>query len=280
MIHVVFNEPDLELMKKVVEQEESLAGELKLIRDDFAVGPIAALDTEEGWNERLEWWRGLLAGSPYGPQLAGSFDDRQTVKEITDALDANPDEQVWIWMAQNQHDVTGYFWLIPQLRDYQGRIMVLYMNNLPFFNEKGQLFYPLWLSEIPVSEFRKAKKLDRVIMLSEFELDGDEWKRLSAENAMVRQLEGGKKIGGHPISFYDNEIMKNITGDWQKSWRVLSNTLNRMKVKTGDVFVMGRIKDLIAAGQIEVTGDPEKGWKDFDVKLPSRQPQEAVTEQA
>ncbi|RYY52205.1 MAG: DUF1835 domain-containing protein, partial [Chitinophagaceae bacterium] len=277
MIHVVFNEADQQLMARVLEQEDSLAGDIKLIRDDFAVGPVADLDTEEGWNGRVEWWRNLLAGSPYGQQLAGSFDDRLTVQEITGALDGHPDEQVWIWMAQNQHDVTGYYWLIAQLKDYQGRVMVLYMNNLPFFNEKSQLFYPTWLSEIPVSEFRKAKKLDRMVTLSEFELDGDEWKRLSAENAMVRQLEGGKKLAGHDISFYDNELLKNITGDWQKSWRVLSNTLNRMKVKTGDVFIMGRMKELISSGSIEVSGDPEKGWKDFDVKLPSKVPQEAGT---
>lgn len=280
MIHVVFNEADQQLMARVLEQEDSLAGDIKLIRDDFAVGPVADLDTEEGWNGRVEWWRNLLAGSPYGQQLAGSFDDRLTVQEITGALDGHPDEQVWIWMAQNQHDVTGYYWLIAQLKDYQGRVMVLYMNNLPFFNEKSQLFYPTWLSEIPVSEFRKAKKLDRMVTLSEFELDGDEWKRLSAENAMVRQLEGGKKLAGHDISFYDNELLKNITGDWQKSWRVLSNTLNRMKVKTGDVFIMGRMKELISSGSIEVSGDPEKGWKDFDVKLPSKVPQEAGTQQA
>ncbi|RYY55093.1 MAG: DUF1835 domain-containing protein [Chitinophagaceae bacterium] len=274
MIHIVFNEPEVALMHKVIELDETLAGDVKLIRDDFAVGPITNLDTEDGWKERIGWWRGLLAGSPYGAQHAGSFDDRETVKEITAALDANPDEQVWIWMAQNQHDVSGYYWLIPALKAYQGRIMILYMNNLPFINEKGQLFYPTWLHEIQPAEFLKAKKLCRPVTLSEFEIDPDEWKRLSAENAMVRQLEGGKKLAGHDESFYDQEILKNLTGEWQKSWRVLSNTLNRMKVKTGDVFIMWRMKELVAAGRIEVTGETDKGWKDFDVKLPVKQKQD------
>jgi hypothetical protein len=265
MIHIVFNESEIELMKQVIELDETLAGEVVQIKDDFAVGPIAGLDTEEGWQSRVDWWKGLLEGSPY-TNVVGSFDDRETVKQLKEKLDANEEEQVWIWMGQNQHDVTGYFWLMPQLKDYQGRIMILYLNNLPFINEKGQIFYPSWLEEIQAKEFIKAKKLARPITLSEFEIDPDEWRKMAEENAMVRILEGGKKIAGREESFYDSEILKNITGEWQKASRVLSNTLNRMKIKTGDVFIMWRMKHLINAGKIEVTGDV-KGWKDFDVKL-------------
>ena len=267
MIHIVFNESEVELMKQVMEMDESLAGKVVQIKDDFAVGPIAVLDTEEGWQARLDWWRGLLQGSPYGDSLVGSFDDRETVKTLVAEMEENGEEEIWIWMAQNQHDVTGYYWLMPQLSKFQGRVMVLYLNNLPFINEKGQIFYPSWLNEIQPKEFIKAKKLARPITLSEFEIDPDEWRKITGENAVVRILEGGKKIIGKEDSFYDNEILKNITGEWQKATRVLSNTLHRMKIKTGDVFVMWRMKELISRGKIEITGDLNKGWKDFDVKL-------------
>jgi|SRR6218665_103787 len=267
MVHIVFNEVEVELMKKVMELDETLNGEVELIRDDFAVGPLAELDTEEGWNARIEWWKTLAQGSPYGSELAGSFDDRQTVQKLKEKLTENPQEELWIWMGQNQHDVTGYYWLMPQLREFQGRVMVLYMNNLPFINEKGQIFYPSWLNEIQAKEFTKAKKLARPITLSEFEVDPDEWKKLVEENAVVRMLEGGKKIAGKDGDFYDAEITKNITNEWQKASRVLTNTLNRMKIKTGDLFLMWRMKTLITEGKIEVTGDTTKTWKDFDVKL-------------
>lgn len=277
MIHIVFNESEVTLMQKVIELDETLSGEVIQVRDDFAVGPLAGLDTEEGWTARVEWWKGQLQGSPYKDDLAGSFDDRETVKAIKEKLDQDAEEQVWIWMGQNQHDVCGYYWLMPQLKDYQGRIMVLYMNNLPFINEKGQLFYPSWLHEIQPREFLKAKKLSRPITASEFEVDPDEWKKLADENAAVRILEGGKKIAGKDESFYDNEIVKNVTAEWQKATRVLSNTLNRMKIKTGDLFLMQRMKQLIAGGKIEVTGDMEKGWKEFDVRLAGAKQAETVS---
>jgi hypothetical protein len=276
MMHVVFNESEVELMQKVMELDEELAGEVIQIKDDFAVGPLAAIDTEEGWQARVQWCRSMLKGSPYKEELAGSFDDRETVKQIKAKLEENPEEQLWIWMGQNQHDVCGYYWLMPQLKEFQGRLMVLYMNNLPFINEKGQIFYPSWLHEIQPKEFVKAKKLARPITLSEFEVDPDEWKKLVDENAMVRILEGGKKIAAKSETFYDSELLKNIMPEWQKATRVLTNTLHRMKIKTGDVFIMWRMKELIANGKVEVMGEVSKGWKDFDVRLAGKQ--EAVAE--
>jgi len=267
MIHIVFNESEMDLMKQVIEMDETLAGDIIQIKDDFAVGPLAGIETEEGWQARLQWWRLVSEGSPYSSDLVGSFDDRETVKQIKAKLEENPEEQLRIWMGQNQQDVTGYYWLMPQFREYQGRVMILYLNNLPFINEKGQIFYPSWLHEIQPKEFIKAKKLSRPITLSEFEIDPDEWRKIAEENAVVRILEGGKKIAGKEDSFYDSEILKNVTGEWQKATRVLSNTLHRMKIKTGDIFVMWRMKDLVSRGKIEVTGDINKGWKDFDVKL-------------
>ncbi len=279
MIHIVFNESEVDLMKQVIKMDETLTGDIIQIKDDFAVGPLQDIDTQEGWQARLDWWRDLLQGSPYPENLAGGFDDRETVKELKAKLDADADKELWIWMAQNQHDVTGYFWLMPQFSQYQGRVMVLYLNNLPFINEKGHIFYPSWLNDIQPKEFLKAKKLARPITLSEFEIDPDEWRKIADENATVRILEGGKKIAGKEESFYDNEILKNITGEWQKATRVLSNTLHRMKIKTGDVFVMWRMKDLISRGKIEVTGEVNKGWKDFDVKLAGGKKDEVVSEE-
>jgi len=267
MIHIVFNESETELLKEVISLDETLNGEVILVRDDYAVGPLQDIDTEEGWLARLNWWKNLLAYSHYDEKSIHPFDDRETMKIIRAKLEENPEELLWIWMGQNQHDVCGYFWMVPQLKEFQGRVMVLYMNNLPFINDKGHIFYPSWLSEIPAKEFLKAKKLARPITLSEFEVDPDEWKRLTDENAVVRILEGGKKIVAKEETFYDSEILKNLTGDWQKAWRVVGNTLHRMKIKTGDVFIEWRIRELISSGKIEVTGNPEKGWKDFDLKL-------------
>jgi len=277
MIHIVFQHADVNLLKEAMKLDESLNGEVFEIKDEWGVGPLKDIDTEEGWQSRINWWMQLLSGSPY-EKVVGTFDDRETVKAIKEKLDADESLEAWVWMGQNQHDVTGYYWLMPQLRSYQGRLMILYLNNLPFINEKGQLFYPWSVHDILPKEVVKAKKLARPITLSEFEVDPDEWKKIADENATVRILEGGKKIVGKEDSFYDSEVVKNITNEWQKATRVLSNTLHRMKIKTGDVFLMWRMKNLINEGKIETMGDVNAGWKEFDVRKAGSQSENANVE--
>jgi hypothetical protein len=270
MLHIVFNEADIEVLKKAQELDETLAGEVIIIRDDYAVGPIENLFETEGYQQRRDWWRAVIEISPYdADQLTNMVDDRMTVHNLKKTLEDNTKEEVWIWMGQNQHDVCGYYWLISQFSEYQGRIFVLYLNNLPFINEKGQIFYPSWLHEIQPKEFLKAKKLCRKVTLSEFEVDPDEWKKLSVENHLIRILEGGKKIAGKEVSFYDKDILTGLTNDWQKGNKAMFNILGKMKVKTGDIFLLWRMIEMAREEKIEINGNTDKGWKDFEVRLKS-----------
>jgi hypothetical protein len=206
MLHIVFQEADINVLQKAIELDETLAGEVWQIKDDFAVGPLADIYETEGYQARRDWWKMLLEFSPYTEQI-DLVDDKMTVHNLLKKLDEETSLDVWIWMGQNQHDVCSYYWLMSQLKDYQGRIFVLYMNNLPFINEKGGIFYPTALHEIQPKEFLKAKKLARPITLSEFEVDPDEWKKLCNENGGVRILEGGKKIVSKEVDFYDKDIL-------------------------------------------------------------------------
>ena len=101
-----------------------------------------------------------------------------------------------------------------------------------------------------------------------FEVDPDEWTRLAAENAGVRILEGGKKIVGKEVTYYDTELLKSLTPDWQKATRVIAHTRNRMKGKISDRFLLWRIRELISLGRFAVNGDLSKGWKDVELRLP------------
>jgi hypothetical protein len=270
MIHIVFQEADIVVLQKAIELDETLSGDVRIVRDDYAVGPLGDVYETEGYQQRREWWKQLLEISPYNTdQLMDMVDDRLVVHNLKKDLDENSKEEVWIWMGQNQHDVCGYYWLISQLKDYQGRIVVLYFNNLPFINEKGQIFYPTTLHEIQPKEFLKAKKLNRKVTLSEFEVDPDEWKKLCNENTMIRILEGGKKIVGKDEDFYDKDILSGLSNEWQKGNKAMHSILAKMKIKTGDVFLLWRMKKMAEEEKIEINGDTSKGWKDFEVKIKS-----------
>lgn len=266
MVHIVFNEGDVKVLEEAIAMDESLAGNVIQIKDDYAVGPLEDIYTANGIEARNKWWRDVLAGGDYHGKVDSSeIDDRQTVADLVENLHRNGDEVVWIWAAQNKHDVCGYYWLLNDMKEFQGRVMILYLNNLPFFNDKGHIFYPNWLHDIPAKEFIKAKKLAREITLSEFEVDPDEWIKICQENRGVRLLEGGKKLVQEDYDFYDTELKKFITGDWQKASKIIHHFLAKAKHTTGDAYLLWRLKIMVAQELFDVQGKVEN-MKDFELK--------------
>lgn len=265
MVHIVFQQADVSVLQKALDLDPSLQGPILEIRDDFAVGPIQDIYGTEGYQARREWWKQVLEYSSYVDTL-DIVDDKLTVHNLIKSLQEDDSLQAWIWMGQNAHDVCGYYWLMSQLREFQGRLYILYLNNLPFINEKGGIFYPGTLHEIQPKEFLKAKKLARLITLSEFEIDPDEWKKLCNENAGVRILEGGKKIAGKEPDYYDKEILNAVTPDFQKLNKVLNQAFTKMKITTGDVFLVWRLRQLVQQGILDIQGDWNKGWKEIEIK--------------
>ncbi len=98
-------------------------------------------------------------------------------------------------------------------------------------------------------------------------MDPDEWKKIATEGSMVRFLEGGKKLVGKEENFFDKEILSGLTGEAVKLNKAVQNILAKLKVKTGDAFIVHRLKSLAVLGKVEIIGNIEKGWKDWSVKL-------------
>lgn len=266
MIHIVFNEADVEVLTQAIALDESMQGDVIQIKDEYAVGPLDHIYTEEGIEARKQWWRDVLEGGDYSGSVdSGKVDDPKTVAALVAGMEENANEIIWIWAAQNKHDVSGYYWLLNYMKAFQGRVFILYLNNLPFINEKGNIFYPNWLHEIPAKEFLKAKKLAREITLSEFEVDPDEWAKICGENKGVRLLEGGKKLSQEDYDFYDGELKKYITGDWQKASKIIHHFLSKAKQTTGDAYLLWRLKVMITQEIFDVQGKVGN-MKDFELK--------------
>jgi hypothetical protein len=280
MIHVVFEHANVDALRKSFDLDETMQGEIVEIKDDYAVGPLQNIFTEEGIQNRQQWWKDVLRGGHYdGIADDGHVDDNKEVAELKTKLDENADEKVWIWAAQNKHDVSGYYWLMSQLKNYQGRIFILYLNNLPFINEKGQIFYPTSLFQIQPREFVKAKKLARPITLSEFEVDPDEWTKHSNEDKGVRLLEGGKKLVQRDYDYYDDEFLKFIGKDWIRVNKLFQQYYSKAKDTTGDAYLIWRLNQLIQEGKVEMRGD-FKNMKEYEVRLPGAPAEQPVEQEA
>ena len=120
--------------------------------------------------------------------------------------------------------------------------------------------------QIQPKEFVKAKKLARPITLSEFEIDPDEWIKLSIENEGIRLLEGGKKLVQKGYDYYDNELLNFVGKDFTKVNKLLLQYYAKVKDTTGDAFILWRLKKMIVQGQIEMQGNMSN-MKEFEVRL-------------
>lgn len=266
MKHVVFEELNATILQEAISLDESLSGTIYVIKDDYATGPLAVENTEATHQQRKDWWQEVLKGSPYENQT-DLVNDQATIQTILDVLETEPEEELWIWMGQNSHDVCGYYWILSCLKPFSGRIMVLYMNNLPFMNEKGGIFYPTHLHEIQPKEFLKAKKLARPITGSEWEVDPEEWNRLLAQESLVRFLEGGKKLVPKSIDMYDADINKSVTAEWQKLAKITANLLQKNKSGLTDVIIAWRLRLMADNKQVEWQDEKNKGWKETQIRL-------------
>ena len=251
MFHVVFQARDVDVLTAAMDMDEALDGEIVCISDDYSAGPVADLFSKEGMALRKAWWAGISNEPEPAPEAVSFSEDHVKLQQILDRMREEEFDRIWIWVASNAQDVSGYYWLISQLSEFAGRVDVLSLNNLPFISDKGTVFYPSYLSEIPPREFVKAKKLARPVSLSEFETDPDEWTKLSSEHKNVRILEGAKKLVQQEDDFFDASLKKFLSGEFQKTSRVINQFLSKSPVKTAEAFLLWRLKALVFAGDLE-----------------------------
>ncbi|HVI46657.1 MAG TPA: DUF1835 domain-containing protein [Chitinophaga sp.] len=287
LVHIVFGQSSVPVLTEAVGMDEKMQGEILYFEDDLSVGPLFILDTKEGQANRRLWWQQISSVTApvtetaaatvttAAPQEEDAPGDADLFRQIKARLKEDTTLEVWVWAGQNARDVCGYYWLISQLYDFAGRIHIIYLNNLPFLNDKGAVFYPTHLHQILPKEFLKAKKLARAVSLAEFELDGEEWHRMMNENAGIRLLEGGKKIKGEPTLFYDKELLAQTGKEFVKAWRVAQQVTGKLKYPVMDQFLGWRLKELVREGRLESKGEL-KTIRDFEVKLPGEPADEST----
>lgn len=266
-VHLVFAVPDAVMLRQAIEGDPAYEGQVLSLQDCYDVGPLASPGTEEERRLRTEWWAQVL-GAGFDAQPGQDYPSRDsaTVANLISSLDENAELSLWIWVAQNARDLCGYYWLISQLRAYQGRVFLLHLNNLPFFHEKGHLFYPTTISAILPRELRKAFRLARPVTQSEFELDTDEWTKLTGTGKAVRVTEGGKKLSARGVETWDAALLKALTGDWQKAGRITGQLLQKQSATLSESVLLWRLKVLAETGKCSLQGQM-KGPRDFEVRL-------------
>lgn len=250
-MHICFSQLGAENLRKSTELDDILAGEILVFQDDLSIGPLGRRADQQGQRPRDSWCARVLGLETYSLAEA----DAELLARLRQQLREDPNTEAWIWMAQNSRDVCGYYWLSASLEAFQGRVHVLYLNNLPFLNEKGQVFFPTELGEIPPREFLKARKLARELTAAEFEMDAEEFRRLQAEPLVIRYLEGARKLALKPEDAWDAELLKLASPEYSKAWRLASQLRQKGRQDIQEAFLWYRLRELARAGSLELKAE-------------------------
>ncbi len=134
LIHILFDAEGAEALKKSFGLDDIFEGEIVVMKEDLSAGPLA---DPAGNNDTMnrEQWRDLLRIGE-----AADTGDTGKLEEITGQMQSDPNTEAWIWAAQNARDVCGYYALTTAMALFRGRVHIIYLNNLPFINEKGAIF--------------------------------------------------------------------------------------------------------------------------------------------
>jgi len=263
--HIVVGDVAAAPLKEAIAAEPSMEGEVLVIKDVLSVGPLQKGEGQSFSELRTAFWQEVINNDKNPVQV----DDMERLLEMVLALSKNEDDKVWLWMAPWPADVCTYLWTIKYLGKYMGRFFVVNIAGLPFLDDNGKVFFPRSLGEIPAKELVKARRLARAVTPAEVEVDGDDWRKLVAENAGVRVHEGGKKITSKGADHYDNQLMSFCTQSFQKASKVVGQALSKFNIPTGDVYLGWRLRQIAATDKLRLQGDTTKTLRDFDVKVPS-----------
>ncbi len=263
--HIVTGDMAAAPLKEAIAMDESMAGEVLVIKDVLNVGPLLKEDGQKFSELRNAFWQQVVNNEKAPAQV----DDLERLLQTGNELSKNENDKVWIWVAPWPADICTYHWVLQYLGKYIGRLYIVNIAGLPFLDENGKVFFPKSLAEIQPKELVKARRLARRVTAAELEVDGDEWKKLVAANAGIRTLEGGKRLLSKNEDHYDNQLISFASQQYQKASRITGQALAKFNIPTGDTYLGWRLRKMVEAERLQLQGDITKSLKDFEVKLPS-----------
>lgn len=262
--HFVVGDMAAQPLDEAVKSEASMNGEVVVMKDILHVGPLQKEEGQSFSDMRSAFWQQVVIHEKQPIEVK----DLERLLEITTVLNNDSEAQVWFWMAPSAADVCCYHWMLKYMAKHSGRFYMLNIAGLPFLDDNGKVYYPKSISSILPKELVKARRLARLVTPAEFEVDGEEWRKIVEENAPIRTHEGGKKLASRDEDYYDKQLLSFCSHQYQKASRIIHQALTKYLIPTGDLYLGWRLRKLAEAGSLQLQGDVTKALKDFEVKLP------------
>lgn len=200
------------------------------LSDDFSLGPILAADAER----RARWVQSTLGCQGWEANAA-------TSETLLRACSGTSGE-ICVWFSPwSTCSHAGFLWWLNQADLSACKIRVFALDRLSWDG----------ISKSAPNALRPAP--DDLRLLT------DRWRRLQAEDAALRVIEGGRLVSAR-IDHFDEMLLDGVTSEWQSMASLVGRVFKAFGaaglMQTNDLVLRYRLASLVSCGVLESRGDP------------------------
>src|SRR5688572_22457119 len=125
--HIVVGDLAAQPLQEAILTEESMKGEVVVMKDILHVGPLQKEEGQSFSQLRSAFWQDVIINDKQPIEVT----DMERLLEVSTAMFNDPETVAWFWMAPSPADVCAYHWLLKYLSKHNGRFFILNIANLP-----------------------------------------------------------------------------------------------------------------------------------------------------
>jgi hypothetical protein len=234
----------MQVLNKLGREEMVLA-----FPDDLSCGPIR--DDES--DKRADWWVWMYCGEP---------EDRLALMDVFWKHVRETNDQLVVWWGRHSSSEYAFFMaLADRLCDRPFASIDVTGVRYSFTGLDGSRILSRATQRVSIMQGEGLAGLldsQKPVNADERQESADRWRRLKEENAPFRILSPEGLISA-PIECFDNQILEQISSEWQKTLLVLWNaaSLNEEPyVQVSHYMLHRRLASLVDDGRVLADGDP------------------------
>jgi hypothetical protein len=251
-------------LKRSFELRNILPNEVISLKDDLRVGPLTGIDSETGYDKRSKWWDTITEMCEDKDNVDSFYGDIKKMERIKKLLEEN--KEICIWHGASLFDKLMMARLIHFINPSPENIFVVPVSAHTVTNIRGKQFVPDSLGVMNPEQIEELDPYVRPITKPEINEAIAMWKHVESNKATMRIL-NDTIIEMQEDNYFDSTLLANCTNEFQKSSRVVAETLVETGFYVSDTILSFRLKELVRQNRLEAKGTL-RNMRDYEVKIP------------
>ncbi|NQX71338.1 DUF1835 domain-containing protein [Paenibacillus alba] len=276
VIHISFGDSAHGNLKNVFQKSNKHQNEqIICINEDFSIGPIYKLESNEGMQKRKQWLKELFIKT--GPASDPDYLDWiETILKSNSqvALEIPSNSKVILWHGGNTSDEIGLRFVAFLLQNkniqFEEVDVTEYSQNIEYkvrdLQNKEIPYVIRNLGAMPPELILDALQMKKSMSHTKIEGLINDWKKWSQTKDLLRILLDGRVLAVSE-DYYDESILENTSNEYQKPSRVVGEVMGKSDQCIGDMYLVFRVYQMIEQGKLSYQGNLESS-REFEIRLP------------